>query len=143
MFKPLHSPRIHIYIVSRTLDPIILQSLPLIHSIVSYIPLFSGTPHVDTSGNVISGNFEPTGKIISMKSVNFLYSFIHSLTQLLFIAEYGMSVAVVPIVIMAIGLFAIIFFQLILLSRCLFTCSKCAPNEKDIDSKVGCVLLLY
>ncbi len=47
-----------------------------------------------------------------------------------------MSVAVVPIVIMALGLIAIIIFQLVLLSRCLFTCSKCAPNEKDIDNRV-------
>lgn len=81
---------------------------------------------------------------VRYNSLNYILFLIFLIFFLNSLATYFMSVAVVPIVIMALGLIAIIIFQLVLLSRCLFTCSKCAPNEKDIDNRVCfCYSYLY
>ena len=96
---------------------------------------YAGTPHVDSSGDIVPGTFEPTCKTFHILIFILITLLICSLPQL-FIDEYAESISVVPVVIMAIGVFSIILFQVILLSRCLFTCSKCAPNDKDVNNKV-------
>ena len=48
-------------------------------------------------------------------------------------AEYGESVVLLPVAIMAAGIVALFFYNFLIMCRCCFTCLHCAPTEEDIN----------